>query len=78
MPVDKEMLGKLEVHETFTGPEADFNTVVVHFQVQLHEQGGFMRPKLQLLLTSVENDAGNEALCTRWAKSCFRIAKLRS
>lgn len=39
MPADKETLGKLEVHETVTGPEADVNTVVVHFQVQLHEPG---------------------------------------
>jgi hypothetical protein len=39
MPVVKEMLGKLEVHEAATGPEAEVNTVIVHCKVQLHEQG---------------------------------------
>lgn len=51
MPADKETLGKLEVHETVTGPEADVNTVVVHFQVQLHEQGGFNETQITALIS---------------------------
>lgn len=51
MPVDKEMLGKLEVHEAVTGPEADVNTVVVHFRVQLHEQGVFYETQITALIS---------------------------
>lgn len=51
MPADKETLGKLELQEPVTGPEADVNTVVVHFQVQLHEQGGFNESQITALIS---------------------------
>lgn len=76
MPVDKEMLGELDVHETVTGPEAGVNRSLFISEFNCASRGHFMRHKLQLLLVSVENDAGNESLCARRAESCFSVIKL--
>lgn len=49
MPVGKDVLGRLEVHEA--GLEAEVNAVVVHFKVQLHEQGGFYETRITALIS---------------------------
>ena len=75
MPIDKEMLRKLEVHVAVTwwGPEVNM-VIVIHFKVKVSWVEGFSETQLQLLLMSVENDAGIKSLCkasVRWADQWF-------
>lgn len=75
MPIDKEMLRKLEVRVAVTWWEPEVNMVIViHFKVKVSWVEGFEKTQLQSLLVSVENDAGNKSLCKapiRWADQWF-------